>query len=271
MQQLTDQEFARIQRFIFAEAGISLNDTKKALVAGRLSKRVEALSLGSFSEYLKFINDPSHGPEAQVAIDMLTTNETYFFRESKHFELLRERATQAAAARREFRVWSAASSSGEEPYSIAMTLADCFGLKDTRWSVLGTDISTRMLVRARRGHYPLARTQNISTAHLQQYCLKGLGKQAGTLLIDPKLRARVEFAQVNLTRELPKMGPFDFIFLRNVMIYFNQDTKREVVARLLPLLRPDGVFIVGHSESLHGISEELVAIASAAYVKASAR
>lgn len=271
MQHLTDDEFHRFQRFIFREAGITLGQTKKALVAGRLAKRVEAHSLGSFSAYLSLIGNPAHGPEAQLAIDLLTTNETYFFREQKHFDLLRERAVRAAAERREYRVWSAASSTGEEAYSAAMVLADCFGLDSGAWSVLGTDISARVLVRARRGHYSVARTNLIPPASLQRYCLKGVGKQEGTLLIDPRLRAHVEFSQVNLNRPLPEMPPFDVIFLRNVMIYFNAETKREVIGRLVPKLKRDGVLFVGHSESLNGVSDELVALAPATYARAAPR
>lgn len=265
MQPLTDQEFSRFQKFLNANTGIALSNAKRSLVSGRLEKRLRELSLENFSEYLRRIGDPAHSGEAQTAIDLLTTNETYFFREAKHFELLREHALRAMMARGEVRVWSAACSSGEEPYSVAMVLADCLGT-NANWSVLGTDISTRVLARAARGHYPLARIEHLPEQYLRRYCLRGVGKQTGTMLVDRSLRERVTFQQVNLSQQLPAMPKFDVIFLRNVMIYFGSDTKRAVVERLLPNLQRDGLFLVGHSESLNGITELLKASAPATYV-----
>jgi chemotaxis protein methyltransferase CheR len=201
----------------------------------------------------------------QTAVDLLTTNETYFFREPKHFDLLRELALSAASRSLTFRVWSAASSTGEECYSIAMVLADCLG--GAAWEVVGTDISSRVLERARAGHYPLERTKHIPAAYLKRFCLKGHGQQEGTLLIDRQLRSRVSFAQVNLNTELPSLGNFDLIFLRNVMIYFNADTKRSVVERVLAPLRSGGHFFIGHSESLNEISTAVRQVAPSIYRK----
>jgi chemotaxis protein methyltransferase CheR len=267
MHPLTDQEFSRFQRFLNVNAGIALSNAKRSLVSGRLEKRLRELSLESFSEYLRRIADPAHSGEAQMAIDLLTTNETYFFREPKHFEVLRAHALRVMATRGEFRVWSAACSSGEEAYSAAMVLADCLGLA-ANWSMLGTDISTRVLARAARGHYPLARIEHLPEAYLRRYCLRGVGKQTGTMLVDRALRQRVTFQQLNLSQKLPAMPRFDLIFLRNVMIYFGADTKRDVVERMVPLLQSDGHFLVGHSESLNGVTELLKASAPACYVHA---
>ena len=267
MNTITDTEFTRFQRFIYDAAGITLSPAKKALVCGRLSKRLQAHRLESFGAYFELLSSGRAGEEVQTAVDLLTTNETYFFREPKHFDLLREFATEAAGRPQPFRVWSAASSSGEECYSIAMVLADRLEASQTPWDVVGSDISTRVLSRARTGHYPLERTRNIPTAYLKRYCLRGHGEQEGTLLVERKLRNRVNFAQVNLNTDLPRLGTFDIVFLRNVMIYFNGDTKRQVVARVLSVLKPGGHLFIGHSESLNDISTAVEQLAPSIYRK----
>jgi chemotaxis protein methyltransferase CheR len=265
MHTITDTEFSRFQRFIFDAAGITLSAGKKALVCGRLAKRLQAHQLSSYTEYIALLSSGQAAGEVQTAVDLLTTNETYFFREPKHFELLRELALAAASRPQPFRVWSAASSTGEEGYSIAMVLADCLG--DAPWEVVGSDISSRVLQRARTGHFPLERTKHIPPAYLKRFCLKGHGEQAGTLLIDRALRSRVSFAQVNLNTELPRLGSFDIVFLRNVMIYFNGDTKRAVVERVLAPLKSGGHFFIGHSESLNDISTAVAQLAPSIYRK----
>lgn len=267
MNTITDTEFSHFQRFIFQAAGITLSPGKKALVCGRLAKRLQANELSNYTEYFELLSSGKAATEVQTAVDLLTTNETYFFREPKHFDLLRSLATAAASKPQPFRVWSAASSSGEECYSIAMVLADCLGT--SAWEVVGSDISQRVLQRARAGHYPVERTRHIPPAYLKRFCLKGMGEQEGTVLVERPLRARVNFAQVNLNTELPKaLGLFDVIFLRNVMIYFNGDTKRQVVARVLSLLKPGGHFCIGHSESLNDINNEVLQVAPSIYRKA---
>lgn len=263
--QITEQEFRQFQRFIYDAAGISLSPAKKALVSGRLARRLQHCQVGSYGEYFRLLEGGQAPDEVQMAVDLLTTNETYFFRESKHFDLLREYACAARNLTRPVRVWSAASSTGEEAYSIAMVLEDC--LDGAPWEVFGSDISTRVLQRARAGHYNLDRTSHIPPAYLKRFCLKGIGEQQGTLLIERSLRNRVQFAQVNLNAPLPQLGLFDVIFLRNVMIYFNGDTKREVVARVLSLLKPGGYFFIGHSESLNDITDAVRVVMPSIYRK----
>jgi chemotaxis protein methyltransferase CheR len=265
MNTITDTEFNRFQRFIYDAAGITLSAGKKALVCGRLAKRLQANNLRNYTEYFELLSSGKSADEVQTAVDLLTTNETYFFREPKHFDLLRALATTAAARPQPFRVWSAASSTGEECYSIAMVLADCLG--DAAWDVVGSDISSRVLHTARTGHYSAERTRHIPTSYLREYCLKGMGEQSGTVLVDRKLRSRVTFSQVNLNTDLPRLGSFDVIFLRNVMIYFNGETKRQVVARVLSLLKPGGHFCIGHSESLNDITSAVQQIAPSIYRK----
>lgn len=266
---ITDAEFKQFQGFIFDAAGITISSAKKALVAGRLAKRVNHCELESYGDYFRLLTSGAQPGETQVAVDLLTTNETYFFREARHFDVLRQEAREAArAGRKGFQIWSAACSSGEEVYSIAMTLADAVDAAPALpWSVLGSDISARVLERARRGHYPLERARLIPEPLLQRYCLKGMGKQDGTLLVARDLRQRVQFTQVNLNAALPKLGPFDVVFLRNVMIYFSKDTKREVVRRIASVLKPGGLLIIGHSESLHDIAGELQSVAPSLYRK----
>jgi chemotaxis protein methyltransferase CheR len=200
-----------------------------------------------------------------MAVDLLTTNETYFFRESKHFDFLRTKALSARSGGRSFRVWSAAASSGEEAYSIAMVLADCLG--GAPWEVLGTDISQRVLQSAAQGIFRMERTRHIPPAYLHRYCLRGTEEHEGTLMVDRTLRARVRFVHANLNAPLPDLGAFDVIFLRNVLIYFNDETKRQVVERVSAALRPGGHFLVGHSESLHGIADALQAEAPSIYCR----
>jgi chemotaxis protein methyltransferase CheR len=260
---LSDGEFADFQRMIFSIAGISMSPAKKALVAGRLAKRLKHHGLGSYGEYFRMLSQQHD--EMQIAVDLLTTNETYFFREPKHFDFLRDQVLPRHPRGRAFRIWSAACSSGEEPYTLAMLLADQMG--DTPWEVFGSDISTQVLDKARRGLYPMERARGIPPALLRTHCLKGIGSQDGQLLVDPALRKRVTFAQINLNEPLPDVGEFDVIFLRNVMIYFQAETKRQVVARLLAKLRPGGIFVVGHSESLNGIAHGLEALAPSVYRK----
>jgi chemotaxis protein methyltransferase CheR len=262
---ITDREFMQFQRFIYDAAGITMADGKQALVSGRLAKRLAHYQMESYGDYLRLLESRAQPGELQMAVDLLTTNETYFFREPKHFALLRELALEAADKHRSLRVWSAASSSGEEPYSIAMVLADALG--DAPWEVLGTDISTRVLQRARSGHYPMERASQMPANYLKRFCLKGQGSEEGTMLIERALRQRVQFQHLNLNAPLPRMGTFDVIFLRNVMIYFSLETKRQVVARLLAQLRPGGYFLIGHSETLNDINDSLTAVAPSIYRK----
>jgi len=266
---LSDTEFQQFQSWLYLTAGISLSQAKKALVAGRLSKRVKHYKLSSYGDYFRLICQKSEAAELQMALDLLTTNETHFFREPKHFDYLRTQILPNVPRNKTFRVWCAASSSGEEPYSIAMTLADGLanGPLGTPWEIIASDISTRVLEKARSGHYAIARAHSIPKPLLAKHCLKGAGAQEGTFLVEPGLRSRVQFMQINLNAALPKIGEFDMIFLRNVMIYFDVDTKRQVVARMIPLLKPEGIFIVSHSESLNGITDNLRLITPSIYRK----
>jgi len=265
MRPISSAELARFQQFIFEEAGITLSSSKKELVMGRLGKRLGVHQLDNFSDYFQLLASGREPDEVQMAVDLLTTNETYFFREMKHFDFLRQRLQEARGRGQGYRLWSAASSSGEEAYSSAMVLADTLG--NTPWEVLGTDISTRVLAAAQRGLYPMERARHMPQDYLRRFCLKGEGAYEGQLLINRALRSRVQFRQVNLNEALPQLGLFDCVFLRNVMIYFSDATKAQVVARLVGAIKPGGYLCVGHSESLNGISQALEPIAPSVYRK----
>ena len=258
---LNDAEFREFQQMIFSVAGIHMPASKKTMVAGRLSKRLKALQLNSFGAYWQHLRRDA--AEKQTAVDLLTTNETYFFREPRHFEFLRDRVLPGHSRRRPFRLWSAACSSGEEAYSAAMLLSDTLG--KSGWEILASDISTEVLGKARAGRYPMARTDKIPQECLKRYCLRGIGEAEGSLMVDPGLRSKVDFRQINLNTRLPDVGLFDVIFLRNVMIYFNAETKQQVVARLRACLRPGGYLIIGHSETLNGFQSELEVVMPSVY------
>ena len=263
---ITDQEFKLFQRLIYEIAGISLSDAKKVLLVGRLTRRLKQYGLGTFTEYYRMLSDKENAEELQTMVDLLTTNETYFFREPKHFEFLRDEIIAKRNNPGIFRVWSAASSSGEEIYSIAMTLAEA--LPNAPWEVVGSDISTQVLAKAIAGHYSLARTDGIPPGYMRKYCLKGVRSHAGTFLITPELRQRTSFYQINLMNPItPEIGDFEVIFLRNVMIYFDLETKARVVQNLMPRLKRGGHLIIGHSETLNGITQCVTPVRPTIYRK----
>ncbi len=263
--ELSDLEFSVLKKMLYDGAGIRMGPEKKALVTGRLAKRISSLGLQSFGEYFRRLQiSPRQGGEWQTALDLLTTNETSFFREPGHFEFLGGTLLARVDAGRIFRVWSAACSSGEEPYSLAMVLADHLG---ERWELVASDISQRVLDHARKGIYDLDRASQMRRYYLRKFCLRGTGEQAGRFIIDAALRNRIRFMQINLNAPLPAIGPFDLIVLRNVMIYFDAQTKRSVVARLVEHLKPGGHFFPGHSESIAGLHPALEPIQPAVYRK----
>lgn len=258
-------EFVWIRDYLYKHAGIVLNDTKQAMVAGRLDKRLRHHGLGNYSDYFGLFDTPGFENETIMAIDLLTTNETYFFREPKHFDFLVSQILPKQIAGKQFRLWSAASSSGEEAYTLAMLLAD--HPKSQQWEILGTDISTRILEKARRGLYPMNAVEKIPLSLLKKYCLKGSGEYDGFLLMDQALRKRVRFIHANLISNLPDLGLFEVIFLRNVMIYFDQETKQRLLERITQFLRPGGYFFISHSESLNGMKTDLQMVGPSIYRK----
>ncbi len=251
---ISDDEFKEFQQLIYKAAGIHLPPTKKMLVVSRLSKRVRHHELDSLQAYYCLLTDNNHPEEFQIMVDLLTTNETYFFREPDHFTYLKQQLLPNYPREQPFQAWSAACSSGEEAYTTAMILMDVLGA-NRAWSVLGTDISARMLHLARSGVYPLNATSHIPKECLSRYCLKGVRSQAGTFCIEKKLRERVKFQQCNLNApNYPRLPNFDLILLRNVLIYFDLPTKRQLIHKIIAQLKSGGYLFIGHAENLSSLT-----------------
>jgi chemotaxis protein methyltransferase CheR len=272
---LTDREFSLFQRLIHRETGIFLPEVKKALVVARLSRRLRALGLTNFGAYFDVVEQDRDG-EKTVMLDNICTNETRFFREPRQFEFLENEVLPAWKARAEagkmpkrIRVWSAACSTGEEPYSLAMLLRTHFPV-DSGWTIeiLASDISTRVLSSAREGVWPFQRAAEIPPAYLRAYMLRGVKSEEGKIRAQPNIRSLIEFRKINLNEDqYPVSGPFDLIFCRNVLIYFNRDTKAAVVNRLAQHLSPAGLLFLGHSETLHGAAHALRHAGPTAYAR----
>lgn len=246
---LTPSAFRKIGKLMYDTIGLSYNDSKMTLMQSRLSMRLHKLGLTNFDDYISILEDDTQPAEFQMSVDLLTTNETYFFREPKHYALLQDELSSVKKPG-PIAVWSAASSFGDEAYSTAMLLADLqlSGKISPDWSVLGTDISHRVLLSAKEGVYPQDRLREVSPERMHRYCLKGEGQAQGQTMIADKLRSHVKFGQLNLCKPFNGLGPFDFIFLRNVLIYFDAPTKTEVVNRVLATLKPGGLFFLGTAE-----------------------
>ena len=271
---LTPALFAKFQSLIYKESGIWLGTHKHALLTGRLARRLRMLGLTTMKEYFNLVSQSDQQHERALMIDCITTNETHFFREPRHFDFLVQQVfprwkREAAAGERLSRltIWSAGCSTGEEPYSLAMLLLKHFP-PDQGWSVevLATDISTRVLEKARAAMFPLEKSKEIPREFLRAYMLKGTGDQSGVMRASPELQKMVRFARVNLSADsYPIDGAFDLIFCRNVLIYFDQQSKQKVISGLLQHLCSSGLLFVGHSEHLGGISPGLKSVAPTVY------
>lgn len=259
---LTQKEFLLFQKMFFDKLGINLPDQKITLVSTRLWKRLRACNLGSYIDYYHLINDPSHEQELARALELITTNETYFFREENHFDFLSQTILPALQQQDRVRIWSGACSSGEELYSIAMVMAD---QRAGKWELIGSDINQTMLDKARKGIFPDQRTERLPAQYRKRYCRRGTGPYDGFLRIDPALRCRVSLQRIELHNPLPDLGMFDVVFLRNVMIYFDNKTRQKVVEQIVEHIKPGGYLFVGHSESLRGVHPLLHQLMPAIY------
>ncbi len=263
--EINDLEFNLFRKFIYDRAGINLNDNKKSLIISRLSKRLRHYSITTFKQYFEFMIDSGQADEQQMVIDLLTTNETYFFREPKHFDYFKNVILANRTSKKPLKVWSAASSTGEEAYSIAMILDDVMAGKP--WDILASDINLSVLKQAQQGHYLQNRIDGIPKPYLHKYCLKGTGEYEGTLLVDKNLRDRVSFSAINLKHSIKNLGLFDIIFLRNVLIYFDIKTKSKIIKNITEHLHPGGYLFIGHSESLKEMDTGLKSVIPALYQK----
>ncbi len=252
--ELKDADFRRVSKKIYAEAGIVLGDQKRDMIIRRLSKRVRELGLSGFREYMDRVES---GDKAELVefCNALTTNLTSFFREAHHFDRLKKYFAEHGD-RKTYRIWSAASSTGEEPYSIAIAAVEHFGTERPPVRILCTDIDTEVVRKAQTGIYPLERIQPLSQERRRRFFQKGTGPNAGMARVNPALLGFMQFRTLNLMNAHYDVKPgVDVIFLRNVMIYFDRDTQRQILTRMHRVLDPNGLLIVGHSENLFHVND----------------
>ncbi len=268
---MRESEFEFIRKLVYQRSRICLDSGKREMVTARLGKRLRATNLGSVTEYCRLLQSPQAGEELAHLIDAISTNHTFFFRESAHFDFVRDRIVpemnqrQRAERWPRFLAWSAACSSGEEPYSLAITLQESLGAT-WDWHIQCTDISHRVLDQANRGIYREDVVDRMPSATVRKYFQKGIGPQHGNYRVRAELREHLSFQQLNLLEnEPPLTEAFHVIFCRNVMIYFDRQTQEELVRRLSRRLVPGGYLLVGHSESLAGIGHTLELVRPATY------
>jgi chemotaxis protein methyltransferase CheR len=241
----SDADFTRIKALIYKKAGISLHEGKHAMVYSRVSRRLRETGHASFKSYLDAL-EQTDGPEWQEFINALTTNLTAFFREQHHFGILHD--LLASQRSHPWRLWCSAASTGEEPYSIAMTATEALGASGN-FSLVNSDIDTKVLATAARGVYKADGVKGLSTERMQRFFMRGKGDNAGFMRVKPELQKHMEFLAVNLIQELPFREPFDAVFCRNVMIYFDAATQRQVLERIHRVMKPGGMLFVGHAEN----------------------
>jgi len=261
---ISKQAFKKIQALFRQQSGIFIAEHKEQLIITRLNSHMQSLGFTNFDEYCDFLGNDNAERERKEVVDLLTTNETYFFREPDHFANLTN-LILPSIKNRPVRVWSAAASSGEEPYSLAMTLSESLGLQE--WNLVASDISNRVLERAQFGLYGMQRLDHMPPQYLRKYCRKGIAEYNGMFRINQELRERVHFTHHNLLESAAHLGQFDIIFVRNVLIYFDHAVKRQVLQNLFNQLRPGGWLITSHAESLLGTELPLKVIKPSIYRK----
>lgn len=269
---MSDKDFKRLSEFVHNECGIKLPPSKKVMVEARLQKRLRVLDMPGYREYYEYLFSPEGLAEELVQlIDVITTNTTEFFREARHFDVLTQEvlpAWRTANMHRTFRVWSAGCSTGEEPYTLAIVLSEfARSMVGFHFSILATDISTRVLSMAKNGIYPEERVTKLSLDLKRRYLLRSKDKSKKLIRLAPELRRLVEFRRLNFMEAFSFREPMDIIFCRNVMIYFDRATQEQLLRKFCSQLRPDGYLFIGHSESLTGMDLPLRQHAPTVYRK----
>jgi chemotaxis protein methyltransferase CheR len=265
---ISREEFDRFRKLAYETAGIDLKNGKEHLVSARLGRKIRELNLGSYDKYYRHVVEDRTGEALTSLIDALTTNHTHFFREPAHFLYLRKHVLPRLRPRPRIEIWSAACSSGEEPYTLAFCLKDELGPAASKVRILATDISTKVLALAKKAVYPAERFMSTPPEELRRHMLRnGSGAQA-SYQVKPEIREMVEFRRANLMENLSQFGTFPVIFCRNVMIYFDKPTQEGVVRRLTERLEPGGYLFIGHAESLGRIEHSLQYVQPAVYRKA---
>lgn len=250
----SDEDYEQIRSLIYERAGISLSPVKRDMVYSRLARRLRALGMQRFGDYLRLLREGEDDEEWEAFTNSLTTNLTAFFREPHHFPILSEHLLRESG--RPMTVWCSASSTGEEPYSLAMTAIEATGSMNPPVKIIASDIDTQVLQKAEAGVYALDRLEKLSEQRVKRFFLKGSGSRAGFAKVRPELQRLITFERINLLEgSWPVKGPLDAIFCRNVMIYFDKPTQAKILKRFVPLLRSDGLLFVGHSESLLHVSD----------------
>ncbi|WP_447527367.1 CheR family methyltransferase [Vreelandella sp. TE19] len=263
---LTDADFLRIRELIYQRAGIVLAEHKREMVYSRLARRLRHHGMTRFTDYLSRLERQPDAKEWEAFTNALTTNLTAFFREAHHFPLLAEHIKDKAGP---ITIWCSAASTGEEPYSLAMTLLEVLGAKASNAKIVATDIDTDALARARAGIYPQEQVRKLDEARVKRFFQKGTGNHIGLARVRPEVSALVEFLPLNLLApKWPVQGPFDAIFCRNVMIYFNKETQATILQRFAPLLKEDGLLFAGHSENFSYISDAFKLRGQTVYTRA---
>ncbi len=266
---LSDKEFEQFQSLIYQQVGITLDTPKKSLLTSRLGKRLRELELSSYQAYYDRVSEKGGEEELVRLVDLISTNKTDFFREPVHFDFLREHIVPQAQATRTLRIWSSASSSGEEPYTIAMTLNDAIPDR-SMWDlkILASDISTRVLAKAASGIYEEERVVQLPQDVVRRHFLRGKGPQDGKFKVRKHLAEMIAFRRINLmATAFPIRTPLDVIFCRNVMIYFDRPTQAALIGKFYRYLRPGGFLFIGHSESLQWIEHQFTYVKPTIYQK----
>ena len=263
-------DFERVRKLIYQHAGISLSPVKQDMVYSRLARRLRATGKNTFGEYLDLL-ERGGTDEWERFVNSLTTNLTSFFREPHHFPIFADHLNKLGS-KRPIRIWCSAASTGEEPYSIAMTVLETFGTNVSHVSIFASDLDTNVLATAQKGVYPIDRVEKISPERLKRFFLKGTGSQEGYVSVRPELKRLIEFQRVNLLEpNWPVRGPLDVIFCRNVMIYFDKPTQHKILSRFAPLMQPDGLMFAGHSESFLHAADLFKSLGKTVYALAKAR
>jgi len=263
-------DFERVRKLIYQHAGISLSPVKQDMVYSRLARRLRATGMNTFGEYLDLL-ERGGTDEWERFVNSLTTNLTSFFREPHHFPIFADHLNKLGS-KRPIRIWCSAASTGEEPYSIAMTVLETFGTNVSHVSIFASDLDTNVLATAQKGVYPIDRVEKISPERLKRFFLKGTGSQEGYVSVRPELKRLIEFQRVNLLEpNWPVRGPLDVIFCRNVMIYFDKPTQHKILSRFAPLMQPDGLMFAGHSESFLHAADLFKSLGKTVYALAKAR
>ncbi len=263
-------DFERVRKLIYQHAGISLSPVKQDMVYSRLARRLRATGTNTFAEYLDLL-EKGGADEWERFVNSLTTNLTSFFREPHHFPIFADHLLKLGT-KRPIRIWCSAASTGEEPYSIAMTVLETFGANASHVSIFASDLDTNVLATAQKGVYPMERVEKMTAERLKRFFLKGAGAQEGYVAVRPELKRLIEFQRVNLLEpNWPVRGPLDIIFCRNVMIYFDKPTQYKILSRFAPLMQPDGLMLAGHSESFLHAADLFKSMGKTVYALAKAR